>query len=192
MINPMKSLTSALSFRSSARNADNSSASVYSFASNEWTGPFPSPSHKARTRKVCADRNKFIAEMEQVCSFVHLDTTCLATFISFPNLAGVYPAAIKAAENLCPNVDKLASPFNSGDIKIMKQRQYMELLSSTPLFISPVRLFAASSPVEQFPRHSFAHKRAGGSLFRSHVERLRFFVSDARGNSTGNGGYSHE
>ena len=27
--------------------------------------------------------------------------------------------------------------------------------------ISQVRLFAASSPAEQFPRHSFAHKRAG-------------------------------
>jgi hypothetical protein len=74
--------------------------------------------------------------------------------------------------------------------------------------ISQVRLFAASSPAEQFPRHSFAHKSAGvllrlknefadfhdshsvnGEAGRMcagiHSRNLNFFRAEVTGNSTG-------
>jgi hypothetical protein len=46
--------------------------------------------------------------------------------------------------------------------------------------ISQVRLFAASSPAEQFPRHSFAHKRTG-VLLREKNEFADFHNPDCVG-----------
>jgi hypothetical protein len=49
--------------------------------------------------------------------------------------------------------------------------------------ISQVRLFAASSPAEQFPRHSSAHERAG-VLLREKNEFADFHNPDSVGAET--------
>lgn len=154
------------SFRSSgprARNASSISCSVYSEALKRAGGPSPVANQCARTFNRRASSIKWTADKCGSLSFIHRLTTCGVAGSFFAKDIAFNPAASIEARSRAPKgiifsplrFFRTASPF----------RQVKK--------VSPVRPHGASSPLMRLPRHSFAHKRAGGSLFRIHVKNFR-------------------